>query len=384
MNRRAVLTGLGATVVATTALGGARAHQVGVLVPDPGPFAAWRTAATLPPGDPQSVVAAGILSSNPHNTQPWTFRLGRETVEVTADTARHLGSFDPFRREMWLGLGAAIETMTLAAPGLGFRLGAPRVMDLGPDGAGRIVMDLAAGPIAPVPLAAAIPLRKTNRGAYATEAASSDLLARIQAETQGDARVVLIGRATPDGEAFANATLEATSAIIADAKMAEDGHHWFRPNARAIALHRDGVSVATAGLPPLVSLMGQMLPPPDAATSGRYWHDATVRSMAASAGFGAIVVPDLHDRAGQIAAGRLWQRLQLIMTAAGVASQPINQLPELVDRDRELNTDRGWASRLANLSGGAGHATFAFRFGRPLADVPHSARRPLDAVLQRV
>lgn len=131
----------------------------------------------------------------------------------------------------------------------------------------------------------------------------------------------------------------------------------------------------------LTVFFGQMLPEIDAATSGSYWYALTERAMAASAGFGLIVVDDLDDRAGQIDAGRLWQRLQLDMTLEGVASQPVNQLPEMVDRDRQLGRDVGWNARLMSLTGDTGRATFAFRYETPLIDVPHSARRPVEAVL---
>ena len=39
----------------------------------------------------------------------------QNSIEVFADRARNLGAFDPFRREMHLGLGAAIENLVLAA-----------------------------------------------------------------------------------------------------------------------------------------------------------------------------------------------------------------------------------------------------------------------------
>lgn len=50
--------------------------------------------------------------------------------------------------------------------------------------------------------------------------------------------------------------------------------------------------------------------------------------------FGVIAVPELYGRIGQVSAGRLWQRLHLEMTALVLAAQPMNQLPEVVDRER--------------------------------------------------
>ena len=61
---------------------------------------------------PLALVAAAILAANPHDTQPWLFRIADETIEVLADASRHLGAMDPYLREMHIGLGAAIENLT--------------------------------------------------------------------------------------------------------------------------------------------------------------------------------------------------------------------------------------------------------------------------------
>jgi hypothetical protein len=62
---------------------------------------------------------AAILAASPHDTQPWLFAVSDSEVAVYADRARHLGTFDPFRREMHLGLGCAIENFVCAARALG-------------------------------------------------------------------------------------------------------------------------------------------------------------------------------------------------------------------------------------------------------------------------
>ena len=38
---------------------------------------------------------AATLAASPHNTQPWLFDLTGDAIDVYADRARHLGSFDP-------------------------------------------------------------------------------------------------------------------------------------------------------------------------------------------------------------------------------------------------------------------------------------------------
>ncbi|MCP4414668.1 MAG: hypothetical protein GY808_19095 [Gammaproteobacteria bacterium] len=57
---------------------------------------------------PLLLVRAGILAANPHNTQPWLFRVTESSIEIYADTSRHLGTMDVYMREMHIGLGCAV------------------------------------------------------------------------------------------------------------------------------------------------------------------------------------------------------------------------------------------------------------------------------------
>jgi hypothetical protein len=103
MNRRTLLKGFaGLTVLAA---GGTvyRAWDNGVFDVGGGPayepWHEWREAALE---GPLALVQAAILASNAHNTQPWRFQASDDQIAVFADHQRHLGAFDPFRREMAL------------------------------------------------------------------------------------------------------------------------------------------------------------------------------------------------------------------------------------------------------------------------------------------
>jgi len=372
----------GSAVIVGSGTTGWRAHQAGIVVPDDAPFAPWDALAEIRPHDPSALAAAAILASNPHNTQPWKIDAGDSAFRLSADPERHLGAFDPYRREMWLGLGAAMANAELIAPEIGFDPGPMTVTNLGDNGSGTIEMPLAKSTPKPSPLAHAIPKRRTNRAPYSQSEVPLDVLGRVWGlmGTTPGVYVLLFDRESPNGTAFAKATIEATKAINADSEMSHDGHRWFRGSARKVAQHRDGVSIPTAGLSPTLSVLGQLLPEADTKTSGNYWLASTERQVTHAAGFGLILVNDLYDRNQQVAAGRLWQRLHLAMTVEGVAAHPMNQLPELVDRDLDLGKDRGWCKALRAISGGLLQATFAFRFGYPTRDVPHSARRPVEWV----
>jgi hypothetical protein len=99
--------------------------------------------------------------------------------------------------------------------------------------------------------------------------------------------------------------------------------------------------------------------------------------------YGLLAVRDLHDRRGQLLAGARWQRIHLQLTEMGLSAQPMNQLMEIVDRDRQLRRPSPTAESLQRWVGAAGgHATFAFRLGYAAESVPHSPRRPLQAVVK--
>ena len=68
-----------------------------------------------------NLVRAAILAANPHNTQPWLFRVNDVQIDLFADRTRNIGAIDPLFREMTIGLGAALTNMWLAANAEGYR-----------------------------------------------------------------------------------------------------------------------------------------------------------------------------------------------------------------------------------------------------------------------
>ncbi len=387
---RRSLVGGGALAVALAGLG-YRVWDRGVGAAGEGPaYEPWRTWEGGPEDGLLRPLRAAILAANPHDTQPWVFATGPEAIEVFADRSRNLGSFDPFRREMHLGLGAAIENLALAARAYGMSTAVEPTegkLTLSPDDAPLRAARVVLRPVSPArdELFAAIPLRHTNRGPYRPDQpVGPDRLRRLaDAAATGDARVAFIADDAARRDLGA-LIVEATSRIVDDPEMSADSARWFRAGAREIAAHRDGVTLDAAGLSPPMTAFAKLLPDMGAQSNDKYWLSMTrdVQVPTASA-LGALFVRDRLDMAGAIGAGRAWQRLHLASVAAGLAAQPMNQPVERADRDRALGRPDEFGRELAKFSPEPGwEATFVFRLGVPERPAPPSPRRALKDVVR--
>jgi hypothetical protein len=168
-SRRLVIAGAAGLAVAGLAY---RAWDRGVFAGASGPaYAAWdewRGGETEANDKP---LLAAILAASPHNTQPWFFVVSPDEIAVYADRARHLGTFDPFRREMQLGLGCAIENFVHAARAFGIAADvrpAPGRLELSPETQPVLAARMELGVTQPArdALFDAIATRHTNRGPY--------------------------------------------------------------------------------------------------------------------------------------------------------------------------------------------------------------------------
>lgn len=384
VSRRGMIAGgAGAAVLAAL---GYRAWDRGVFTAGEGPaFAPWTEWQGQAGEGIVRPLHAAILAASPHDTQPWLFAPHGDSITVFADRARNLGSFDPFRREMHLGLGCALTNLVLAANLYGFE---PKVQPA----QGKLILSPGPKPVMAAqviltaresnrnPLLDFIPKRHTNRGPYRS-VAPPNLQELADLVSSANCRVALVsGGARKE---MANIIVDATAAIIADPQMSADSARWFRTGAREIAAHRDGVTMDTAGLSPAMRIAVKLAPDVGPVTADRNWLAMTRDVQTATAPvFGMILVRDRLEMDQAIQAGAAWQQMHLLATASGFAAQPMNQPVEMVDRNAMLGRKDHFGPALGKLADMPGwEATFTFRLGYAERQALPSPRRPLSEVV---
>ena len=391
IGRKAFLKGAGATLGATLVLvagGGVwRAEEQGVFGAGEGPaFKPWKEWRAVGEDGPLVLVSAAILAANAHNTQPWIFRVGDSRIDLFADIRRDIGSIDPFSREMYIGLGCALENLVLAAHARGYEYDLVLAPDSG-DPTHVATIDLHSGSKEVSPLYEAIPERRTNRYAYDTSRPVSRETLNLLEALNGNASEIGIHwfSTREERHKVSRLLVEAAKAINDDREQSYDNSkRWLRDGQDSIQRYRDGLTLDTLGLPDATLLAAKMLPEPSLQASGEAWLQEEERQVETAGAFGILSVRDYGDDTQRLAVGRLWQRMHLWMTAHGLAAQPMNQLHERADREMDLGLYPTFGDALKGLlSGSPGRGIFTFRLGHPTRQASHSPRRAVKSVTEK-
>lgn len=374
-DRRALLAGLAVGVAGAGGVlwwvraGGLPGHP-GTKSKDS--YAAWDTWRGRE-GDPaRNLVRAGILASNPNNSQPWLFRVGPDRIEVVADPTRSAGPLDPYLREVHLGLGCAIENMVLAGPSNGMaldvRYGHGRLgpnMPSGPAAGPAAILLINKQSGASSPLVDGVPRRHTNRGPYdpgrAIPREALDAFNRMA--DPKEQRIVWLTE--PERrDRFGALTVQATRTVLKHPTLVAAWQKWLRPDDSA-RQSGDGVPISTS-----------------LEDAGAAWVEATQMQVRTAPAIGALMLQDPYDLPAVLRAGRLWQRIHVEAARRGLAAQPLNQVLWRMEYEENLAAASASAPEVyALLNQSEWRPVHLFRLGYAKADATVTPRRPIDAVV---
>jgi nitroreductase len=115
----------------------------------------------------EKVLSLATRAPSMHNSQPWRWRVGADSLDLYADLDVHLPSTDPDRRDLMLSCGAALHHCVVAFAALGWQANVHRCPDpLHPQHLASVEVYRHPAAELDIKLAAAIPRRRTDRRHY--------------------------------------------------------------------------------------------------------------------------------------------------------------------------------------------------------------------------
>jgi nitroreductase len=120
-------------------------------------------------GTIRTVLALASRAPSVHNTQPWRWLVGAESLHLYSDVSRQLPNADPDGRDLILSCGAALNHCAIALAAIGWRAKVTRLPNPA-DPTHLAAIELSRSPADPleIALAAAIPRRRTDRRHYSS------------------------------------------------------------------------------------------------------------------------------------------------------------------------------------------------------------------------
>ena len=120
-------------------------------------------------GTIRTALALASRAPSVHNTQPWRWRVGAESLHLYSDPDRQLPNTDPDGRDLILSCGAALNHCVVAWAAAGWRAKVTRLPNpADPDHLAVIELHPYAADAIDITLAAAIPRRRTDRRHYSS------------------------------------------------------------------------------------------------------------------------------------------------------------------------------------------------------------------------
>jgi len=310
----------------------------------------------------ECLVRAATLAASSHNTQPWTFVVGQNSIEIRPDKARQLLVLDPQGRELWISLGCALENLLIAAHAAGY---ATQVTY--PDADEVIRVQLNPDKPQSTPLLAAITLRWNTRSLYDGQPVVSATLRQLQAVSSEPGVTVQFVLEPSELKTVLEYVNQGNLAQYADPAFVQELISWLRFTRKDALASLDGLYTLSSGNQEVPRWLGQMVV---GGTRPQGQADADTAKFRSSSG-AVLIASEADDKAAWMRTGQVYERLALQMTVLGVQSAFLNQPIEVSSIRSQLSTAMKLGGALPQL---------LMRFGHgPL--LPNSLRRPVEQVM---
>lgn len=319
----------------------------------------------------RDAVAAAVMAPSSHNTQPWRFRIAGDTLDLFADSSRHLHVIDPARRQQVQSCGCALYNARVAVRASGFADEVTTILVDGehPDHLATLHLGRAHTPTAEdLGRMQAIPQRHTNRREFLPRPVAMLHTDAMAADAAAEGAALI--RILPDQKlAIAHLVDHADRVQLEDPEFRAELGRWLAPFG---SLRRDGIPFVEKEYGSAMPFAKwRALRSPDLAGEfGQLEEERTLESP-------VIVVLGTRgdDSTDWLACGQALEAVLLRATALGLSASFLNQVLEIP----ELR------ARVAEIVPGIGYPQVVLRIGVSAAPIRHAApRRGIDDVLETV
>ncbi|MGC9492271.1 Acg family FMN-binding oxidoreductase [Vibrio genomosp. F10] len=285
------------------------------------------------------VLSYAILSPNPHNIQPWIIKLtGPLSFDLYVDPNRLLPKTDPIYRQIHIGQGTFLETLAIAATGLGYEAS----FDYFPQGmySNSELLDKPVASVVlnkqstftPDPLFAHILTRQSNKRGYNNYQLTQTEVETLKAFTNKRGQYPLtITHSASDKQNLEKILTEAMQIEVDDRDRSHETLAMFRFNDDEVKKYRDGFGVAQSGVTGIKKMIAENfflsrkeieLDPTEFDRQSVVMVKDTVTSTET---FGWISSAG-NTRLDQVKVGQDYARLNLQTAAMGLVQHPMSQV----------------------------------------------------------
>ena len=336
------------------------------------------------------VLAYAILCPNPHNKQPWIIRLtGPTSFNLYVDPDRLLPETDPVHRQIHIGQGTFLETLAIAANGLGHKANInyfPEGMYSNTELVEKPVASIELTPdtnLQKTPLFDALLLRHSNKREYNDYQLSASEIDILHETHKNNSEYSL----TVTNSQQAKAKLEK---ILTEAMQIEVGNpqrdretiEMFRFNNEEAKRYRDGFGVAQAGMSGFTKFVAETFfldrekVEQDPTGFGKQAVDMT-RKVSESTNTFAWLTSSGNTRLDQVKIGRDYCRMNLQTTLMGLAQHPMSQVLQEYADMLELQAEFKQSFNIPESE----TVQMLFRLGKAKS-VAHGPRRLVTQIIQ--
>lgn len=300
-----------------------------------------------------------ILAPSSHNSQPWSFGLSGDTVDIYADESRWLEVADADRRELYISLGCSVENLLIAATRFGFG----STVEYDPDESDVVVSVRLDSSVDPdrsedEALFEAITDRRTSHQVFEDRPLPASTLDHLRTLVREDGIDLLLIDDEARKGTIAELQVEADERQMADPAYRRELGHW--------------IGIGALGASWLMARIGQVavtyldLGEREGAKNSKLIESAPVVAV-------LTTVDDTVET--RVRTGQVFERLMLATTLEEVAVHSMSQILEQPNLKRELASELDITDSIPQHLFRLGYATDG-------SDGTHTPRWPVTTVLR--